>query len=148
MSVIDAVRPDEGDVSTAVQALPVVRGYLAKHHGQVVRLVDSENPDEALVMPRAAIELLARVLTHMAAGEGVSVVPLHAELTTQQAADLLNVSRPYLIGLLAAGEIEYRTVGRHRRIRAESLLRYMAEDDRKRRAAADELTALTHDMGL
>jgi len=58
------------------------------------------------------------------------------------------VSRPYLIGLLDRGEIEYRKVGSHRRIKAESLLRYMREDDRKRRAAADELTALSEDMDL
>lgn len=84
----------------------------------------------------------------MAAGQGVSVVPVHAELSTQQAADLLNVSRPFLIGLLDDGDIEYLKVGKHRRIRARSLLAYMARDDQGRRAAADELTQLNQDMGL
>jgi len=92
--------------------------------------------------------LLARILAHMAAGQGVSVVPADAELTTQQAADLLNVSRPFLIGLLDAGEIEYRKVGKHRRVRADSLLDYKRKDDQRRREAADELTALGQDMGL
>jgi excisionase family DNA binding protein len=78
----------------------------------------------------------------------VSVVPAHAELTTQQAADMLNVSRPFLIGLLEAGEIDYRKVGKHRRVKAASLLDYMRHDDQRRRQAADELTALTQDMGL
>lgn len=146
---VDAVRPDEQDISAAVAALPHVREYLNRHQGHVVTLVvDDSHPEETLVVPRAAVELLARILAHMAAGQGVSVVPAHAELTTQQAADLLNVSRPFLIGLLSAGEIEYRTVGKHLRIKAESLLRYMAEDDRNRRTAADELTALTQDLGL
>ncbi|MGH3489613.1 MAG: helix-turn-helix domain-containing protein [Actinopolymorphaceae bacterium] len=67
-------------------------------------------------MPRAAVRLLARILAHMAAGRGVSVIPVHAELTTQQAADMLNVSRPFLIGHLEAGEIDYTKVGSHRRV--------------------------------
>lgn len=94
-------------------------------------------------MPRSALELLARVLAHMASGQAVSVVPSNAELTTQQAATMLNVSRPFLIGLLDAGEIDYRKVGKHRRFRAAPLLEYIG-----RRAAADELSALTQDMGL
>lgn len=83
-----------------------------------------------------------------AAGQGVSIVPSHAELTTQHAADLMNVSRPFLIGLLEAGEIEYLTVGKHRRIKAQSPMAYIAADDRRRREAADELTQLNQEMGL
>ncbi len=84
----------------------------------------------------------------MSKGRGVSIVPSTAELTTQQAADMLNVSRPFLIGLLSAGEIPYRTVGSHRRITAEDLLAYKDDDDRRRRAAADELTALAQETEL
>jgi excisionase family DNA binding protein len=84
----------------------------------------------------------------MAAERGTSIVPEHAELTTQQAADMLNVSRPHLIGLLRSGEIEYRKVGKHRRIKAQSLMAYMARDDQDRREAADELTRLNQEMGL
>jgi excisionase family DNA binding protein len=69
-------------------------------------------------------------------------------LTTQQAVALMNVSRTFQIGLLEAGEIEYRTVGKHRRIKAQSLMEYIAADDRKRREAADELTQLNQEMGL
>ena len=94
------------------------------------------------------MELLARVLAHMAAGQAVSVVPAHAELTTQQAANLLNVSRPFLIGLLDSGLIGYRKVGKHRRVRADSLLDYKRNDDQDRREAADELTELNREMGL
>ncbi|MFF3453721.1 helix-turn-helix domain-containing protein [Streptomyces sp. NPDC002730] len=107
-----------------------------------------EDGDADLELPREAMELLAAVLSHMAAGRTVSIVPEHAELTTQQAADMLNVSRPFLIGLLEAGEIDFRKVGTHRRIKAQSLLEYQRQDDQKRRAAADELRSLNQEMGL
>lgn len=147
---LDRVQPDQIDISAAIEGLPHVREYLARHPGRDrVRLfVDDEHGNERLTMPRAAVELLARVLAHMAAGQGVSVVPSTAELTTQQAADLLNVSRPFLIGLLEAGEIEFRRVGKHRRVKAASLLDYLRHDGQHRRAAADELSALTQDMGF
>ncbi|CUR55542.1 Transcriptional regulator, MerR family [metagenome] len=141
------VQPDDSDIITAVEVLPHVKSYLAAHSESVVRLV-VDDPAETLVVPRGAVELLARVLAHMAAGQGVSVVPAYAELTTQQAAELLNVSRPFLIGLLDAGEIEYRKVGKHRRIRARSLMAYIALDDQERRESADELTRLNQELGL
>lgn len=87
-------------------------------------------------------------MVHVANGQGVSVVPAGAELSTQQAADLLGVSRPFLIELLTAGEIDYRRVGKHRRVRAESLLGYLRADDQRRLQAADELTVLNQEMGL
>ena len=142
------IQPDESDISAAVEALPHVKDYLATHADTVIRLAVADDPEGTLVVPRVAVELLARVLAHMAAGEGVSVVPAHAELTTQQAAELLNVSRPFLIGLLGTGEIDYRKVGKHRRIKAQSLMAYMARDDQQRRRAADELTRLNQEMGL
>ena len=77
-------RPDETEVSMASEVLPHVREYLANHHDDVVRLEVTDD-HETLNLPRSAVELLARVLAHMAAGQGVSIVPSHAELTTQQA---------------------------------------------------------------
>lgn len=145
---LEPFQPNESDIHTAIEALPQVKAYLASHTDGVIRLVVADNPRETLVVPRGAVELLAQVLAHMASGQGVSVVPAHAELTTQQAAGLLNVSRPFLIGLLEAGEIDYRRVGRHRRIKAHSLMAYMALDDQQRREAADELTRLNQEMGL
>jgi excisionase family DNA binding protein len=132
----------------AARALRPVKRSLAKAPAADVLRVRIEDGDAELELPREAVELLATVLSHMAAGRAVSIVPEHAELTTQQAADMLNVSRPFLIGLLEAGEIEYRRVGTHRRIKAASLLEYQRADDRKRRGAADELTALNQEMGL
>lgn len=136
--------------AAANQALTRVRGYLSEHPDlaqiAVKPLNDSER--EPLTLPREAVELLAGLLAHLGAGRGVSIVPSTAELTTQQAADILNVSRPFLIGLLEAGEIECRLVGTHRRITASSLMEYKQRDDRRRREAADELSQLGQEMGL
>jgi len=148
VTTMEPVRPSAEDVSAADKALEQLRTYLAQHpDGPThVRLVGDDDGSE-LVVPRVAVELLTGVLAHLAAGRGVSIMPAHAELTTQQAADILNVSRPYLIGLLESGEIEHRKVGKHRRVKMESLMDYVRRDDQRRREAADELTALTQEMG-
>ena len=92
--------------------------------------------------------MFAQILALLASGQGVQIIPDSAELTTQQAADFLNVSRPYLIGLLEADAIPYRKVGTHRRIRFEDLREYRRRDDLKRRQAADDLTQLSEELGL
>jgi excisionase family DNA binding protein len=149
LAILEPVQPDPEAIAAADIALDLVRAYLAQHpDGPDQVHMRVENGGDDLVVPRTAVELFAQILAHMAAGHGVSVVPGHAELTTQQAAELLNVSRPYLIGLLDAGKIDYRRVGRHRRIRASSLLSYLKRDDQQRRTAADELAALNQEMGL
>jgi excisionase family DNA binding protein len=148
---LDPVQPDEHARATASVALTRVSHYLAHHptrSGDIVIRVDNTDDASELTIPREALELFARVLAHMAAGQAVSVVPAHAELTTQQAADLLNVSRPYLVKLLDDGKIAFRKVGTHRRVRFSSLMDYMRQDDQQRRAMADELSALTQEMGL
>ena len=148
-TALSPVQPEGQDAVIARDALARVRKALAAHRDihQPVRLTVEED-GEMVTVPRAAVDLLVAVLANMAAGQGVSLVPTHAQLTTQQAADLMNVSRPFLVRLLQAEDIEYRLVGTHRRIKAASLLDYMRRDDAERRRAADELTVLTQDMGL
>ena len=92
--------------------------------------------------------MLAQVLGLLEKGHGVQIIPKDAELTTQQAADVLNVSRPYVIGLLESGQIPFRKVGRHRRITFEALMEYKRQDDVTRRAAADDLADLSEELGL
>lgn len=127
-----------------------IHNILREHpDGDTVPLVDPTG-DEDLTVPREAAVLFQRVLANMAAGQPVTIIPSHAELTTQQAANLLGVSRPYLIGLLddPANQIEVHMVGTHRRIVAASLRDYQARSRQRQREAADELTALAAEMDL
>jgi excisionase family DNA binding protein len=139
------IPPEQTD--SANQALRQVRSYLEAHRDRrTITVTVADGGPASLTLPREAVELLAGLLAHLGAGRGVSVVPADAELTTQQAADMLNVSRPFLVGLLDAGEIAYRTVGTHRRVEASSLLAYRHHDDLRRHAAADELTCLGQEL--
>lgn len=90
-----------------------------------------------IIVPTSVFDLMIRVLGSLSAGEGVTVVPSHAELTTQQSADILNVSRPHPVKILSEGTIEYRTVGTHRRVLARSLVDFTKADDHRRRVADD-----------
>lgn len=104
---------------------------------------------ETVALPPSVQDALMRVVRELAQGNAVAVVPVHAELTTQQAADLLNVSRPYLIGLLDQGALPYaRTAGNHRRLRLADMLTYKRARDTERRAALDEMSAEAERLGL
>jgi excisionase family DNA binding protein len=103
---------------------------------------------EMLRLPKAVNELLYHLLTEMGKGNAVTLCPIHAELTTQEAADHLNVSRPFLIKLLEQGKIPFHLVGTHRRVRFSDLevFRRTSEDERK--AVMDELAAQAQQLGM
>jgi excisionase family DNA binding protein len=125
---------------------------LSRYRGRVgslsIRVVDADQ-DQPLELPAGAVALLMDILEAMAAGRGVSIIPENAELTTVQAAAILNVSRPYLIKLLAEGAIPYRKVGKHRRILMEDVMTYKNRIDQEREAVLDQLAAdaQANDMG-
>lgn len=101
-----------------------------------------------LIVPRYAVELLRDTLAGISAGKVINIVPMAKELTTQQAADFLNVSRPYLIGLLEQGAINYTQVGTHRRIRFDDLLVYRQKMVNKSKSAMDDLMKLSQELGI
>jgi excisionase family DNA binding protein len=108
------------------------------------------DPDhqETIEFPAGAVKLLMAILEETASGHAVTIVPQNAELTTQQTADFLNVSRPFLVQLLEENKLPFRYVGSHRRIRFEDALRYKEEIDKKRRAALDELAEEAQNLKL
>jgi excisionase family DNA binding protein len=98
-------------------------------------------------IPESVIHGLARLAEVLARGDALTIVPVGARVTTQQAADLLNVSRQYLVRLLDEGKLPYDRTGAHRRLKIEDVLAYKQERDRKRDAGLDELTRLTEELG-
>jgi excisionase family DNA binding protein len=106
----------------------------------------SPNGDET-ALPESVFLLLQRVIEVLARGDAITVVPVGKELTTQQAADILNVSRQYLVRLLDDGRIPFHRTGTHRRVRIEDLLAYKRQRDRDRMASLDDLSRLTQEFG-
>lgn len=102
--------------------------------------------EETVELPAGAVKLLVEILEDMASGRAITIVPQNAELTTQQAADFLNVSRPFLIQLLEEKKIPFRKVGTHRRVRFEDVLRYKEMIDAERRKVLDVLAAEAQDL--
>jgi len=110
-----------------------------------LRVLDDGKPAEVTLTP-ALSDLLMELLRHVGKGDAVTLVPVSQMLTTQQAADILNVSRPFLISLLERGDIDYSMVGRHRRIKADTLFEYKVRRDGKRAKALDKLGELDGEL--
>ncbi len=103
---------------------------------------------EAAELPVVVMRLLHDIVHHLANDRVVSIVPMHKQLTTQQAADLLNVSRPHLIALLERGEIPYTRPGKHRRLKFSDVMEYKRRRDAAEEEALDELARLSQDLGV
>lgn len=139
--------PTTDTAQAAANAAKGLRRVLTNGAKQVE--ISAKADDQATVeVPREAFKLFLRILAEMANGNAVTIVPLHAELTTQQAADLLNVSRPYLVRLLDEGTIPHRMVGTRRRVRAEDVLAYKRKDDTEREEVLGKLAQEGQDLGI
>jgi excisionase family DNA binding protein len=130
--------PSKEDVDLARKSGQRLAPLARRDRPLTLRVCDPDHPD-TIELPAGAVKLLMAILEDMASGRAVTIVPHNAELTTKQAADFLNVSRPFLIQLLEEDKLPFRMVGTHRRIRFEDVLRYKEDIDRKRRAVLDEL---------
>lgn len=141
---IGPVAPTDHDVRLARESSRRLSPY-TKQDLQV-RIADGDGPD--ILLPAAAVQLLVHLLTQMAEGNAVTLMPIHAELTTQQAADLLGVSRPFLVKELDDRKIPYRKVGTHRRILFADLMAYKDKMDARRHEILDELAKQAQELDM
>src|ERR1700733_8162173 len=144
----EPVEPTAADALLARESARRLAPELAKANGAVqLRVGEANGLSEPVTIPTAAFRLFVTILAEMASGNAVRLIPHHAELTTQEAADLLNVSRPYLVRLLDEGRIPVRRVGTHRRVLFKDLMTYRTEHRRLRSEALSELTHLSQKLG-
>ena len=149
-AISDVVHPTDIEIHQAkASSMQLARLLPQLTNELIVQAKDAQGQTQELHLPVSAVQLLLSLLSEMAHGHAVTLVPYHAEMTTQQAADFLNVSRPHLVSLLKKGLIPFRKVGTHRKVLFSDIVAYQQASKHRREAALDELTAQaqTLDMG-
>ena len=143
------ILPLEKEVEAAVQGQRELASLLStKFETQRIDIFDKEDKPHTLVLPTSALRLLVDILGELAIGNAVKVVPVHAELTSQEAADLLNVSRPHLVKMLEEGAIPFTKTGRHRRIRFSDLMAFKQRRDEESQEAMEALANQAQELGM
>jgi excisionase family DNA binding protein len=146
MSTITEIRPGSVLEQDLNKLIDLFEAPQAQRIDPSPRLVGADGT--SVEVPFEIFELLTFVVNELKAGNGVSIVPLHAELTTVEAADILNVSRPHLIKQLESGALPYRLVGSHRRIRLVDVLAYRDQQDAEASASLDQMVRDAERFGL
>ena len=145
----ETVAPSPADAQLAKESSRILATRkLGRRASFRIRLLDDGGESETIAVPASALRLLIQMLTEMSQGNAVTLIPTQAELTTQQAADLLNVSRPYVVKLLDEEKIPSRTVGKYRRVRFGDLMAYKKIDDEARAKVLDQLAIEAQELGM
>lgn len=140
--------PSDRDALLAREASRVLGENTTGDAGLKMQIIESGKEFAALDLPPAAAALLRTMLKEMAAGRAVTIVPIDAEITTGEAAELLHVSRPFVVGLIDKGILPARMVGAHRRIRLDDLMTYKRDSKAKARDALREMAEIDQELGL
>lgn len=141
------VLPSEAEALMAREARRKIAGRLGAGATLGLHVEDTAGA-EAVPLPPIAAQLVLELLEELAQGNAVTLSALQSELTTQQAADVLNISRPSLIQILDDGKIAYRRIGTHRRIPLSDVLAFKIDTAAKRNTALDDMSALHQELGL
>ncbi|HLB93935.1 MAG TPA: helix-turn-helix domain-containing protein [Candidatus Babeliales bacterium] len=141
--------PSNKEIALAEKSSRILSNYIKKTKTPVLQLVDNNKKHQEIALPPLALQLLMGILEQMGRGKAVSLVFVRAELTTQEAADFLNVSRVYMLSLLKEGVIPSYKVGNSYKILVKNVIKYKSSIDKKRLKALDALTkqAQALDMG-
>jgi excisionase family DNA binding protein len=137
----------EQDISLARQSVLALSRQLATAD-RPTRLIIGEGEAAEVTLPASAVTVLVETLGHLAKGQEVRVFPVSPEITTQKAAEMLYVSRPFLVQLLESGQIPFRKVGKHRRILREDVEAYKRKTDEARHRTLDELQQQAQELGM
>ncbi len=146
MPPTSAILPSEAETMLAKESSRILASRV-KAGPLRFRLIGSRG-GKTVEVPASAARMLVRILEEMARGNATALIPVQAELTTQEAADMLNISRPSLIQLLDEGKVGFRKVGTHRRVRFASAMAYKRRADAERKTALAELAAYDQELGL
>lgn len=137
--------PSAEDIKLAAESSRLIAAALEYGDIARIRVIDGE---EDITVPLSAMRMLVDILAHMAEGEVISLIPQHATLTTQQAADFMNVSRPYFVKILEKGELPFHKVGSHRRVFFRDLVAYKKQSMVGRKKAMDELATQAQELDM
>jgi excisionase family DNA binding protein len=139
--------PTEDDTRLSKESSRILAAHISSNV-QHLKIIEEDGSEQDATIPAAAYRLFVDILTQMSQGNAVTIIPIHAELTTQEAADLINVSRPFLIKQIESGEIPHHKVGRHPRVRFADLMAYKKNIDTARSKVLDELVEESQRLGF
>ena len=145
---VGPVVPSNKEAVVAEKSRRILSNYLKSNKKPALQLISKGKENTSVELPPKVLQLLIDILAQMGAGNAISLIPIHAELTTQEAADLLNVSRPYLVLLLKEGKIPYRKVGTKRRILAKDVIKFKADISKKRYKVLEKLSQMGQEMNM
>jgi excisionase family DNA binding protein len=144
----EPIAPTEPERRIAREASQRLAGHLQAQADVRVQIHQQGHPVDVVALPPSVTRLLALILAEMAEGNAVTLIPSHAELTTQRAADVLNVSRPFFIRLLEEEKIPYRKVGTHRRVLFQDLMEYKRRSEAQRARVLEELAEQAQELDM